>query len=258
MSNRKRIAMIAAVVLVIPVLLAACNLDPGTRKPRMTLFIGVDASGSFLNSGHYDDSLIFLAHYIYGHMNELGGLRKPREMFVAAVGGNDPNEPKSFHPIHDFAGKGIEEIEQDLREWFPPTDALTDFNPFFDEVARIAKERNLVLAPITVLIVTDGIPDFKVARARSGSDSIYERIELDPLEYLSRNLTLRLTYVTPKAGQNWRQSVPRRRVRLWAVDDGVMRGWREQMMPGAAPADQEKLWEWIRDNIDYRVRSIGL
>ncbi len=245
-------------VFILSIIGSGCNLQPGNRKPRTTMFIGVDASGSFHETGDYDHALTFLSYYIYGHLHELGDLKKPRNMFVAAVGGKDPNEPKAFHPIHDFTDKDIPEIEAALRAWFPPQDSLTDFNPFFRQVARIVKERNLILAPVNLVIVTDGVPDFRVRHASSGSESIYQEIDLGPLEYLSRKMTLRLTYVSPKAGEQWRRDVPRRRVRLWTVDAEVMRGWEEQVQPGAVShANQDKLWTWIKDNVDYRVRSIG-
>ena len=83
-------------------LAAGCFIDSGDRKPRSTLFVGVDASGSFKHSGYYDNSLKFLAYYIYTHLNELGGTTKPKAMFVASVGGKATDEPKTFHPIHDF------------------------------------------------------------------------------------------------------------------------------------------------------------
>lgn len=236
-------------------LVAACNPQAGERKQRLTLFIGVDISGSFYRSGHYADALSFLAHYIYGHMNELGGLAKPRELFVGAIGGKDRDEPKAFHPIHDFEGKDIATIEASLREWFPPTDTLTDFNAFFQQVARIAKERNLVLAPITLLVVTDGVPDLTTHATQDGSQTIYKQINLDPLEYLSRNLTLRLTYISPKVGEDWRKHVPRQRVRMWTVDAEVMKGWQTQIQPGVDPVDQSRLWKWIMDNVEFRVRS---
>ncbi len=234
---------------------AACNPQSGEHKPRMALFIGVDASGSFHGSGYYDNALSFLAHYIYGHLNELGGLAKPREMFVGSIGGRDREDPKAFHPIHDFQGKSIAEIETDLRAWFPPTDTLTDFNAFFRQVARIAKQRNLILAPITLMVVSDGIPDAGGRRLQGGPGAVYEQIDLSSLEYLSRNLTLRLTYASPKVGENWRKYVPRQRVRLWAVEAEVMKGWTEQVQPGADPRRQDRLWKWVRDNVDFRVRS---
>ncbi len=159
------------------VLLLGCTVQAGEpRKPHTTLFVGVDASGSFKHSGYYDNALTFLAHYIYGHLHELGGLEKPHALFVASVGGQNVNEPKTFHPIHDFEGKDVAQIEADLRKWFPPSDKVTDFNPFFQEVARITKERNLVLAPITLMVVTDGIPDAASSGAKAGTRELYERI----------------------------------------------------------------------------------
>src|SRR3989441_9705909 len=106
----------------------------------MTLFVGVDVSGSFKHD--YDNAMTLRAHYIYGPLHDLGGLAKPQALFVASIGGKKPGDPKSFHPIHDFEGKDIEQIATELRTWFPPSDTLTDFNSFFQEVARIAKERN--------------------------------------------------------------------------------------------------------------------
>lgn len=225
------------------------------RKPHTTLFIGVDASGSFKHSGYYDNALTFLAHYIYGHLHELGELEKPKALFVASVGGQNVNEPKTFHPIHDFDGKDVAQIEADLRKWFPPSDKVTDFNPFFQEVARITKERNLVLAPITLMVVTDGIPDAAAAGAKAGTRELYERINLKPLEYLARNVTVRLAYVSPKVGEQWRTHVPRQRVRLWTVDAEVMKGWQGQMQAEVDLPKQDKLWKWVQDNVDFRLRA---
>src|SRR5215210_5921848 len=227
-------------------LLANCTGEPTEiRKPKSTLFIGVDASGSFRNSGLYDNALSFLAHYIYGHINKLGGLDKPQAMFVSSVGGKQLREPKSFHPIHEFEGKDVAQIENDLKQWFPPTDVVTDFNPFFHEVARITKERNLVLAPVNVIIITDGVPDSSVNGGRAGAQDLYQQIDLKPLEYLSRNVTLRLAYVSPKIGEQWRAHVPRHRVRLWTVDADVMKAWKGQMQPGNDLQEQSKFWRWL-------------
>lgn len=236
------------------IVFAGCQFQSPERKPRQTIFVGVDVSGSFHHSGYYDDSLTFLAHYLYGHLNELGGLAKPRELFVGAIGGKSDGEPKAFHPIHDFQGKEIAQIEADLRAWFPPSDTLTDFNSFFQQVARISKDRNLVLAPITLMIVSDGVPDFAPG-VKEGPQELYGKLDLTPLEYLARNLTIRLTYASPKVGDHWRKYVSRQRVRLWAVEGEVMKGWSQQMEGGVDLAGQEKLWKWVRENVDYRVRS---
>lgn len=241
-------------VAVLSVIMAGCQFQSVERKPRQTVFVGVDVSGSFHRSGYYDDSLTFLAHYLYGHLNELGGLARPRELFVGAIGGKTDGEPKAFHPIHDFHGKDTAQIEADLRAWFPPSDTLTDFNSFFQQVARITKDRNLVLAPITLMIVSDGVPD-TAPGLQAGPQEVYGKLDLAPLEYLARNLTLRLTYASPKVGDHWRKYVSRQRVRLWAVEGEVMKGWSMQVEPGVDLAGQERLWKWVRDNVDFRVRS---
>lgn len=238
------------------VALVGCSVQASEqRKARTTLFVGVDASGSFKHSGYYDNAMTFLAHYIYGHLHELGGLEKPQALFVASVGGQNVNEPKTFHPIHDFDGKDVAQIEADLRKWFPPSDKVTDFNPFFQEVARITKERNLVLAPITLMVVTDGVPDAASSNTKAGTRELFERINLKPLEYLARNVTVRLTYVSPKVGEQWRAYVPRKRVRLWTVDAEVMKGWKNQVQAEVDLTKQDKLWKWVQDNVDFRVRA---
>ena len=257
--RRPGIVYILAVMVASALLVTVVGCDIQTseqRKPHTTLFVGVDASGSFKNSGVYDNALTFLAHYIYGHLNELGGLDKPQALFVGSVGGKSRGEPKTFHPIHDFTGKSIEQIEADLRTWFTPNDAFTDFNPFFQEIARITKERNLVLAPITVMIVTDGLPD--VPGLKAGSQAVFHQIDLNSLEYLSRNITVRLVYVNPKIAQQWRTQIPRQRVRLWTVDAEVMKGWKNQMQPSVDTAHQDRFWKWVQDNVDFRVRSAKL
>ena len=241
--------------LVVATVVWLCVADVGAQMPeraaRQTLFIGLDTSGSFSRSG-YDDSLAFLAYYLYGHMHGLGGLSSPRDLFVAAIGGKSGDEPKAFHPIHDFASKSIGRIEADLRQWFPPSDTLTDFNAFFHQVARIAKERNLLLTPLSIMLVTDGVPD--IPRMKAGSPDSYRQIDLAPLEYLSRSVTVRIAYPSPPVSERWRTLVPRKRVRLWAVDAEVMKGWRAQMKPDTDPASQDRLWKWVRENVDFRVR----
>ena len=52
---------------------AGCDLE-GEMEPRLSLFIGVDVSGSFINSGHFDDSISFLSHYIYAHSSTIAGI----------------------------------------------------------------------------------------------------------------------------------------------------------------------------------------
>src|SRR4030095_10048790 len=132
--------LVAAAVLSVAVVVSAAE-NEDTKAPRSTLFIGVDTSGSFRPA--YDDALTFVAHYLYGHMHELGGLSKPRDLFVTAIGGKGNTATSSLPPLHQLHNKDAKQIEADLRKWFPPTDTLTDFNVFFQQVARTVKERNL-------------------------------------------------------------------------------------------------------------------
>lgn len=287
---------------------AACTAAAdGTPAPRSTLFVGIDVSGSFQSGGRYDDAIDFAARYIQAHLTGAGGLEEPRALFVSSIGGERPGQPQAFHPIHDFRGKGLAEIESDLRWWFPPDDRLTDFNAFFRRAATEAKRRNLVLAPITVVILSDGVPDTG-GEAAGDVETRIAAIDMDPLEYLARNVTVRLLYPDPEVAVAWERQVERTRVRLWTVDHVVMAGWREQLVPtyvqeqaevvaaegtggpegglthdAAEPAedeqrameepfvtdtavpseamlvaygpDQPRLWSWIKDNVDFRVRS---
>jgi hypothetical protein len=231
--------------------LTACAPSQSGAPPRNTLVVGIDVSGSF--RGHYEDAIDFAAHYLYGHLNGLGGLRPPTAVFVGSVGGERAGEVKSFHPIHDFQGKSIEDIAASLREWFPQQDLVTDFNTFFDRAATLVKRQNLVLAPLEVVILTDALPD--IPATLGDTLGPYKQVNVTPLEFLSRSTTVRLLYPTPTVAVNWERGVDRRRVRLWTVDAQVMAGWRAQLAPGAPPEAQAGLWKWIADNVDFRVRA---
>ncbi len=231
--------------------LAACELsEDSARAPRYTLMVGIDVSGSFQNSGSYDDAVRFAAHYLEAHLNGFGGLQVPTAVFVGSVGGSRRGEAKTFHPIHDFLGKDREQIEADLREWFPSEDQLTDFNTFFEQAADLIKQRGLTLAPLNLVLFTDGVPDV----ARDFDEDPYTTIDLSPLEYLSRSVTVRVLYPTPTVASSWRRGVSRRRVRLWTQDAEVMRGWDAQFRPELAMEEQDLLWTWVKDNVDFRVR----
>ncbi len=251
LSRVSRFAM--AVGLLSAVLAGGCLPEEAQQRPRLVLFLGIDVSGSFQNTGNYNDALRFAAHYIYGHMQALGELEKPSVLYVGSIGGERPGEAKSFHPIHDFQGKSVDEIEVDLRKWFQPDDAFTDFNVFFERVADFVKRQNLTLKPIAIVVISDGVPDVTTRAAAQGGER-YKRINLEPLEYLSRNVTVRLLYANPEVAVNWEQDVPRNRVRMWTVDDEVMVGWRRQINLGDPVDEQERLWTWIKENVDFRVR----
>lgn len=224
---------------------------PNGRAAKSTLVLGIDVSGSFRN--HYNDAIDFAAHYLYGHLNGMGNLRVPTAVFVGSVGGGKPGEAKSFQPLHLFQDKSVEEISQTLRELYPVEDSYTDFNSFFDRIATLVKRQGLILAPINIVVLSDGVPD---VAAGANTSTRYESIDLSPLEYLSRNVTIRLLYASPTVSVDWERRIDRRRVRIWTVDAPVMQGWREELASQPAdPAAHESLWEWVEDNVDFRVRS---
>lgn len=232
--------------------LRACARPADAPPPPSTLVIGIDVSGSFRQSGHFDDALKYASLYIYGRMHGLGGLRPATAIFVGSLGGERTGEAKTFHPIQDLTGKTPEMIEEDLRLWFAESDPITDFNAFFERVSVHVKRNNLVLAPLNVVVFSDGVPDFPGVRV--ASDSLYARVSLEPLDYLSRSVTVRLLYATPRVAQAWERSVRRNRVRLWTQDAEVMRGWRRHTIEGLDPEAQEGLWDWTREIVDFRVR----
>ena len=235
-------------------LIACAPAQNTSRVARSTLVVGIDVSGSF--RANYDNSIDFAANYLYARLHGLGGLKQPTAVFVGSIGGERPQETKSFQPIHTFKDLSVEQIAEFLRKEYPVRDGLTDFNPFFARVAALVKRQNLVLSPIDIVMFTDGVPD--MPSERGDSLSKYKKINVGDLEYLSKSVTVRVLYPRPTVAVNWEKKVPRRRVRMWTVDDEVMTTWRKQYHAGRPPEQQTALWKWIADNVDFRVRSLGV
>jgi hypothetical protein len=230
-----------------------CKPPKDAPPPRSTLVIGLDVSGSFRDNPAFSDAIEFASLYIYGHLNAMGGLKQATDIFVGSLGGERPGQPKSFHPIQDLSGKSPQEIAADLRRWFPEVDPLTDFNAFFQRVAVHVKRQNLVMAPLNIVLFSDGVPDFPGTRGLTPKQ-LYGKIDLEPLEFLSRSVTVRLLYGTPGVAQNWERLIPRNRVRIWTQDTDVMRGWRRHYVAGVAPAGQDSVWSWMTNIVDFRVK----
>ena len=241
-------------------LLVSCGrpAEQSDKPAASTLVIGIDVSGSFRDAKLYDDAVDFAAYYISAHLSGLGGLRVPTALFVGSVGGARPGEPKSFHPINDFRGRTVEQIAADIRSWFPPTDAYTDFNAFFQRVAGLVKERGLILAPLNVVVLSDGVPDVPPGTRLAAGQNPYTRIDVNPLEFLSRSVTVRLLYASPTVGDDWKKRITRKRVRLWTEEAQVMAGWHVQLKPELSLEQQVDLWKWVQDNVDFRVRAANL
>lgn len=250
----RRIRLAPFLAALVTLAFVSCVRAESGRQARSTLVIGIDVSGSFRATGNYDDAIDFTAHYLYGHLRGLGELRVPSAVFVGSVGGARVGEPKSFQPIHAFQQKSVAEIATQLREFFPPEDTFTDFNTFFERVATLVKRQGLVLAPLDVVLLSDGVPD-ATGRTSEATTGAYNEIDLAPLEYLSRSVTVRLLYSSPTASVAWEREIKRQRVRMWTVDDEVMDGWANQVQPGREVDAQDDLWVWIKDNVDFRVRS---
>ena len=256
MTPRRLFGLAAASALVLSVAVACAPSAEGGRVARSTLVVGIDVSGSFQGRGRYESSIDFAANYLYGHIHGLGGLKQPTAVFVGSFGGEKPGEAKSFQPIHTFQNMTVPQIAAYLRKEYPPRDALTDFNPFFDRVATLVKRQNLVLSPLNIVMLTDGIPD--TPSEKNDSLSKYKKINVSGLEFLSKNTTVRILYPRPTVAVHWEKNVPRRRVRMWTVDDEVMATWRKHYHPDAPAAEQGELWKWINDNVDFKVRSVGV
>ncbi len=225
-----------------------------TPQPRMVMFVGVDVSGSFLKGADFDDSLSFLSRYIYAHLNGLEGLDKPAALFVGSIGGDKKGQPKVFYPIETFQNKTPEEIEAKLHEFFSRKhqDRYTDFNAFFDKVSEMVKDRKMILKPLSVVMVSDGVLDLPGKNGRHD----YRGIDLGAMEKLSRNVTLRLLYTNPTVGKKWESLVPRRRVKVWTQEAPVMETWKDPKIftPDGPMEKQDLFYKWVKNNVDFGVR----
>lgn len=236
--------------------LTACDIAGGavSDTPRQTIFVGVDVSGSYMDSGHFNDSLEFLAYYIYGHLTGAGGMERPAALFVSSIGGATVDEPKTFFPIQTFENKSVEEIHATLLEMFPKENPnpFTDYNAFFEQVAHMVRSKNLVLRPLTVVMVSDGVPDV----TRNGRTS-YESVSLAPLERLARSVTVRLLYTDAVVGKSWQTRVSRKRIKVWTQDADVMRSWKDPkiLLANVPFEEQPHFFAWVDDNVDFGVRA---
>ena len=215
---------------------------------RLVMFIGVDISGSFKDGRYFDDSIHFLARYIYAHLKGYEGLEVPHSLFVGTIGGDSKEDVKTFED------RPIEQIEQQLYTIFPRkrVNPYTDFNSFFQQVADLVDARKLILKPLSIVLLTDGVPDL----GGNTRDEKFRNLNLKPLEGLSRNITVRVLYTDAVTAKNWRDEVPRKRVKVWTQDAVVMKDWDDPrtMVPGKSFAEQSRFFSWLKDNVDFAPR----
>ena len=245
------------IVIIISFFISINSCGFGSKaEPRLSMFIGVDISGSFIKGKYFDDSIDFLAHYIYAHLNGLGGLDVPSVLFVGSIGGEKKDEPKTLYPKSDFENKSIEEIRAQLKKSFPRNkfNPFTDYNAFFDQIARTVRDRNLILKPISIVMISDGIPDVPTGDKKKAD---FKDIIVKPLELLARNITIRLLYTDAVVGKDWQTKVSRKRVKIWTQDAQVMESWKNPniLVPDTTYESQERFFKWIKDNVDFGVRS---
>ena len=93
------------------------------------------------------------------------------------------------------------------------------------------------------MVVSAGIPDARDSSIKSGTPASYQQIDLSPLDYLSKSVTVRLDYASPKVGDNWRKLVKRDRIRFWAVEYEVMKGLARPDAIGHRPRQPGSLLE---------------
>jgi hypothetical protein len=231
--------------------------------PRLVMFIGVDISGSFMNGRYFDDSIQFLARYIYGHLNGVGAMEVPHSMFVGSIGGATKDEAKTLYPIEAFQNRSVEQIEQRLHEIFPKgrVNTYTDFNAFFTQVGDMIDQKKLLLKPISIVLMTDGDPDMGETSPAStdkdaGKDAKFRHLSVSPLEGLSRNITVRVLYTDAVTGKNWLDEMPRKRVKVWTQDAVVMSEWKDPKMylPDTPFEKQTRFFSWVANNVDFQPR----
>lgn len=224
-------------------------------EPRFVLFVGVDISGSFLRGRYFKDSIHFLANYLYGHVNGLGDMEQAQYLFVGSIGGAKPGEPKTFFPIETFQNKNVKEIEVELNSIFPRNkeNPITDFNAFFVQISEFVRNRNLSMRPIGVVMLSDGFPSLNPSDKKPD----FKSITLEPLENLSRNVTLRVLYTKADIAMGWATLVPRNRVKVWSQDDRVMSTWKDPkiFLPKTKFDKQERFFSWLKNNVDFPVQS---
>ncbi len=251
---RGRGLLLGLALTLLPTTCPASGWFDMTPQPRLVVFVGIDMSGSFLRGKDFDPALGFLSKYLYAHLNGLAGLDKPSALFVGSIGGDHPGQPKVFYPIETFQNKSPEEIEAKLHELFPKTheDAYTDFNAFFGKVTEMVKDRKMILKPLSIVMVSDGMLDVPDKKGRFN----YRAIDLKPLEKLSRNVTVRLLYTNPSVGKKWEDQIPRRRVKVWTQEAPVMETWQDPkiFVPNLAMEKQDLFIKWVKDNVDFGVR----
>jgi len=194
---------VAALVLALGVI--ACSPSEKATTPRSTLVIGLDISGSFRRNPSFNGAIEFAALYIYGHLNGVGGLQPNTAIFVGELGGERPGQAKVFHPIQISRAKRPRRLRRTCARGSPrrPDHRLQRVLPA-RRLAREAQQPGPIAAQRRALLGRRA--DFPGA-GRISLDDRYKRVDMSALEFLSRNVTVRLLYADPPIAQLWERRV---------------------------------------------------
>jgi hypothetical protein len=125
-----------------------------TQKERLSLFVGMDISGSFVKGAYFEDGIDFLSHYLYAHLNGLGGLEKPNVLFVGSIGGAKENQPKTFYPIQTFQNMSVDAIAETEDFSRPIPQSIHRHNAFSN--SRLTVKNKNLLRGLSRSMISDG------------------------------------------------------------------------------------------------------
>jgi len=242
-----------AVVGLLALGLLACKPPADTPPPRSTLVVGLDISGSFRKSGQFDPAMRYASLYIYAHVNALGGLKQATDVFVGFFGWRARRTTQNV-PSHSGSERQVAGGNRGRPASLVPRRGSDHrFQRLLPADRRPHQAAKPGPGSVEHRDVFRRCPRFPGA-GRLPAPQLYAKIDVSPIEYLSRNVTIRLLYAQPTVAQNWEKLVPRNRVKIWTQDEQVMAGWRRHEVAGVPLDRQDSLWSWTQQIVDFRVR----
>jgi hypothetical protein len=66
-----------------------------------------------------------------------------------------------------------------------------------------------------------------------------------------------LLYTNAKISSQWKTKIKRECLKIWTQDAEVMQTWKDSkiFVPNTPIEKQAKFYDWVKDNVDYPVRS---
>ena len=130
---------------------------------------------------------------------------------------------------------------------------INSLSEYFNVYSKTPYGKPLLLA----IDDSQGNPDLTSKNTMSKGGKDFGSIRVEPLERLARNVTVRLLYTSAVIGRDWQTMVKRRRVKVWTQDAEVLLSWKDPkiMLPDKQMEDQKYFFSWVKDNVDFGVRS---